>query len=249
MFSHAFLTTIGSTPLVIFEYWQQLLYGVLKTLEVFAASWAGVVLIGLAGALASLARAPWIPVVLRIYTTVFRSVPELIIILATFLGISVIASAVLRHMGWGQYYEPNVFISGVMALSLTFGAYAVEIFRSALSAVPRGDIDAAYSIGMRRNQVYFRIVLPQMLRFALPGMGNLTLVVLKDTALLSVIGVNELMRTTKTAISYTREPFTFYLGAAIIYLVLTSAGLWLLRRLERHALRGWPSTGKNHDVF
>ena len=123
------------------------------------------------------------------------------------------------------YFEPSPFIAGVVALSLTFGAYATEVLRGAFLAVPRQQTEAAYAIGLNRRQTFRHVLLPQVWRTALPGLGNLFLVLLKDTSLVSVVGLDELMRKSAIAVSYTREPFTFYFAAALIYLAMTACSM------------------------
>jgi putative lysine/arginine/ornithine/histidine/octopine transport system permease protein len=220
--------------------WMQLFQGLWQTLVIFLFSMVGALLIGLCGALASVRPIPWLRGLVQAYTTLFRSVPELIIIFLLYFGGSVLINGLLQWLGNATVIEPQPMVAGIFSLSLVFGAYSIEIFRSALLAVLRGDIDAAYSLGMSRRLVYGRIVLPQLCRYAFPGLSNVMLVLLKDTALLSVIGVNELMRATKTIIGYTKQPFTFYLTAALLYLFMTSIGLLLLRYGERWAFRGMP---------
>ena len=230
-------------------YAKALAHGLLWTVAAFLAALAGTLLIGLCGALASFLRVPWVRPVISTYTTIFRGVPELIIVLGIYYGSALAIGDVLKLLGVETFYQPPAFLLGVVALSLTFGAYAVEIFRAAGRAVPKGDIDAAYSLGMPRGLVYGRIVLPQMARYALPGLGNLALVLLKDTSLLSLIGVAELMRETRVIISVTKAPFTFYAAAALLYLLLTTAALAGVRQLEKHAFRGWPAAQPCHSLF
>ena len=139
----------------------------------------------------------------------------------------------------GSYVEVNAFAAGVAALSIAFGAYATEVFRSALLEIPKGQREAAVALGMRRWDTFRRIVLPQLWRIALPGLGNLFLVLLKDTALVSVVGLEDLMRQAYVAAGFTKLPFTFYMAAAGIYLVLTIISMQVIQRLERWANRGY----------
>ncbi|MCW9053331.1 MAG: ABC transporter permease subunit, partial [Motiliproteus sp.] len=131
------------------------------------------------------------------------------------------------------------FVAGVTALSIAFGAYATEVFRGAIQEIPKGQREAAIALGMSRFQTFRRIILPQVWRLALPGLGNLFLVLLKDTALVSVIGLNELMRQTVVAVGNTKEPFTFYFAAAMVYLLMTSISMLGLHFLEKRASRGY----------
>lgn len=155
------------------------------------------------------------------YTTLVRGIPELLFVLFVYFGGSVAVTAVLKLFGYTKYIEISQFWLGVFALAFMFGAYATEVFRMALQAIPVGQWEAAQSLGMRPAQTFFRIILPQMWAVALPGLGNLTLVLLKDTALVSVIGLQDLMFFAGRAAQSTQQAFTFYLVAALIYLCLT----------------------------
>lgn len=173
-----------------------------------------------------------------IYITLFRGVPELVVILFIYFGGVVIVNALAGYVGHDSYVGVSAFVAGVAALSLTFGAYGAEILRAAIQAVPKGQVEAARACGMRSITIGWRIVLPQVWRFALPGLGNTFLIILKETALVSVIGLNELMRQTDIAVGYTKQPFTFFLTAAFIYLGLTAIAMLIQRKLEQHANRG-----------
>lgn len=216
----------------------QLLLGTALTIELALASAALGTLIGLGFASLKLSRSRLGRSVADIYTTVFRGVPELIIVLLVYFGASIGLTSLSRLFGGEQAIELHPFLAGTLAMGLAFGAYAAEVFRGALQALPRGQIEAARAFGMSRLLAFRRIALPQVWRFALPGLGNIFLVLLKDTSLVSVIGLEELMRKTAIAVSYTKEPFTFYLAAAAIYLVMTIVSMVGLGALERRADRG-----------
>ena len=134
--------------------------------------------------------------------------------------------------------EIDAFTAGVLTLGFVFGAYATEVFRGAIISIHKGQIEAAQAIGMNRWQVFNRIMLPQVWRFALPGIGNLWLVLLKDTALISVIGLDELMRKTYVAAGSTQDPFTFFAFAAFIYLALTAISMIVFQTAEKRLNRG-----------
>jgi octopine/nopaline transport system permease protein len=140
--------------------------------------------------------------------------------------------------GYTGYIEVNAFTIGVLSVGLISGAYSTEVIRGAIQAVPFGQIEAGRAVGMRRMQIFFRILLPQTLRYALPGLGNVWQLTLKDTALISVTALAELMRSAQIAAGVTRNPFLFYVLAAILYLVLTSLSTYAFDRAERHANRG-----------
>lgn len=194
--------------------------------------------LGLTGAVARLSRHAVLRTAVDGVTTVIRGIPELLFVLAVYLGSSVVINDAARFLGYDDYIEIDALRAGVIALSLIFGAYATEVFRGAIQAVAKGQIEAAVAFGMPPFMVFWRIVLPQMWRIALPGLGNLFLVLMKNTALLSVIGVQDLMRNAGSAAGYTRNPFLFYLAATFLYLVLTSISTVGLDWLENRAGRG-----------
>lgn len=219
----------------------QILLGALMTLQLAAGAVAVGLVLGLLGASAKLSRSRLARAAAGLYTTVVRGVPELIIVLLIYFGTAGMLTALAGYFGHQGYVELSPYAAGVTALGITFGSYATEVFRGAMLAIPRGQIEAAQAFGMGRWLTFHRIVLPQVWRIALPGLGNLFLVLLKDTALVSLIGLEELMRKSSIAIGFTKEPFTFYLLAAIIYLgmtVVTMVGIhfaerWANRSLER----------------
>ncbi|MBF0335126.1 MAG: ABC transporter permease [Alphaproteobacteria bacterium] len=217
----------------------QLLAGTLLTLQLAFASLGVGLALGMAGALAKRSRnaaARWVG---STYTTVVRGVPELLVVLLVYFGASQVLTMLAELVGVDAYIEIDAFTAGTVALGLTFGAYATEVLRGALQTVPHGHVEAAQALGMGSGRIFIRIVMPQAWRVALPGLGNLFLVLLKDTALISVIGLEELMRKSAIAVSHTKEPFTFYMAAALIYLGLTVAAMIGLALLEKRAARGF----------
>jgi polar amino acid transport system permease protein len=219
-----------------------LMVGVTLTVKaVFVITALGLVL-GVVGAAARLSRFPVLQTAARIYAHIFRGLPEIVIVLASYFG----ASALITTLFPNSTFQLAPFWAGCIALALTFGAYATEILRAAYLAIPAGEVEAGKAFGMDKQTCFFRIIMPQSLRYALAGLSNLFLVFLKETSLLSVIGVAELMRQTKIAINYTSLPFTFYLLAALCYLVLTGVTMVLLRTLEKHFTRGMDVSRGQH---
>ncbi|MBL0442872.1 arginine ABC transporter permease ArtQ [Aeromonas veronii] len=164
-------------------------------------------------------------------TTLIRGLPELLVVLFIYFG-----STQVLFLITGEYVEFSPFACGVLALSLLFASYATQTLRAALNAVPSGQRLAALALGLGKSHIFFRIVLPQAWRHALPGLGNQWLVLLKDTALVSLIGVNEMMRQAQMASASTYEPFTWYAAAALIYLAISLVseyGLGLAARYTR----------------
>lgn len=173
------------------------------------------------------------------YTTVMRGMPELLTLFLVYNGLALLINAA---WAWfdpdGRGLEISPFIAGVVALSLVFGAFAGEVLRGAFQSLNKGQIEAAKAIGMRPGQIFFRVKLPQIWRFALPGLGNLWVNLLKDTALVSVIALDDLLRVTKIAVGSTKLPFDFYLAACCIYWALSVMSELVLACMERHANRG-----------
>ena len=216
----------------------QLAAGTLVTAGLALASLAGGLLLGIVGAAARMSRRRPLRTAALAYTTAVRGVPELLVVLIVYFGASAGIARLAALFGVTGFYELNPFLAGVSALSLTFGAYATEVLRGAFLAVPPGQGEAAHALGLTRMQTFRHVLLPQVWRTALPGLGNLFLVLLKDTSLVSVVGLDELMRKSAIAVSYTREPFTFYLAAALIYLAMTAFSMAGIQALERRAGRG-----------
>ena len=211
----------------------QILSGAFTTLEVALTSLIFGLVIGLLGATAKLGPIKGMRVLAGAYTTIIRGIPELLIILILYFGGTVVLSTL-----YGDYVEVNAFTAGVFSLSIVFGAYATEAFRAAILAIPRGQIEAAHALGLGPVLTFRLVMFPQMLRYALPGLGNLWLSLLKDTALISVVGLEDLMRKASVAAGTTHDPLTFYAVAAALYLSFTSVSLAGLNVLELHANRG-----------
>ncbi|PIE25371.1 MAG: ABC transporter permease [Neptuniibacter caesariensis] len=216
-----------------------LLSGAWITLQLAVSSLFVGLLFGIIGASAKLSSSKIANTLGNGYTLFVRGMPELLLVLTIYFGSSAVLMAIASLFGYDEYIELSPFIAGVTALSIAFGAYATEVFRSAMQEIPKGQTEAAVALGMTRLQTFRRIILPQVWRLALPGLGNLFLVLLKDTALVSVIGLNELMRQTSVAVGNTKEPFTFYFAAAMVYLLMTSVSMAGLHLLERRANRGY----------
>ncbi|RWX66392.1 ABC transporter permease subunit [Mesorhizobium sp. M4B.F.Ca.ET.089.01.1.1] len=166
--------------------------------------------------------------VVTAYTTVVRGVPELVIILLIYFGGTTFASKLA-----GRYVEVNAFTAGVIALTVVFSGYATEVFRGAIAAVPASQTEAAKSLGLKAWQRWLFIVGPQMLRLALPAYGNLWISLFKDTALVSVVGLTDIMRVAYVGAGSLRAPLTFYLAASFFYLSLTTITLLSIRSAER----------------
>lgn len=207
--------------------------GTILTLEVSLTSLVVAMLLGIAGALCKLSRAGPLRLLAQIYTTIIRGIPDLVLMLLIFFGGQVFINQVGPLFGYDHYIDINPLIAGISTIGFIFGAYMTETFRGAILAVNPGQMEAGTAYGMSRAMVFRRITLPQMVRHALPGFGNNWLVLVKTTALVSIIGLDDMVRKAGLAAGATRKPFTFYLVVAINYLIITSISIYLLKQLER----------------
>ena len=182
----------------------------------------------------------WFPLrwLMEIYTTIVRGVPELLIIYLLFFGNERAINAILGLIGITEPFQLNEFAIGVIAVGLISGSYSTEVLRGAIQVIPHGQIEAGRAFGMHGFLVFRRIILPQTIRLALPGLGNVWQLILKDTALVSVVGLTELMRISQVAARSTREPFPFYIAAAVAFLVITTFSTKMFQRAETHYDRG-----------
>jgi arginine/ornithine transport system permease protein len=213
-------------------YYTSILHGAVLTIAVSLASLAVSVVLGLLGAGAKLSgRSPlvWLA---TLYTTIIRGIPELVLMLLVFYGASIGINTLLDISGTGATLEINPFTAGVLTLGFIYGAYMTETFRGAILAIPRGQFEAAAAFGMGPVMVFLRITAPQMVRYALPGFTNNWLVLIKATALVSLIGLQEMTYLAKQASAATRSPFAFFLFTAGLFLLYTWASLAALRRLH-----------------
>jgi histidine transport system permease protein len=210
-----------------------LLAGTLKTIELSVLSLAVAVLLGLAGALAKLSRRPAVAGAATAYTTLIRSVPDLVLMLLLFYSIQIAVNQLTDALGIEQI-DIDPFVAGVLTLGFIYGAYFTETFRGAFMAVPRGQLEAGMAYGMSGARVFARILFPQMMRFALPGIGNNWQVLVKATALVSIIGLADVVKAAQDAGKSTFNMFFFVLVAALIYLAITTVSnialIWLDRR-------------------
>ena len=196
-------------------------------------------LLGFIAAGCTLSRTPWLRWMGAGYTTVMRGLPELLTLFVIYYGIGLLLNAIATWWNPGSRgVEFSPFAAGVIALGLVFGAFAGEVLRGAFQSLGRGQVEAGMAIGMRPAKVFFRIMLPQVWRFALPGLGNLWINLLKDTALVSVIALDDLMRMSQVAVRTTKQPFTFFLVACLIYWAMSLLSEVALARMEKRANRG-----------
>ena len=177
--------------------------------------------------------------VANIYTTVIRGVPELLVIYLFFFGGSGAIMFVASMFGYNDYIEINAFVTGSFAIGIISGAYSTEVFRGAIQSIDKGQFEAAKVLGFSKFKQFYKIVLPQMLRLAIPNLSNIWQITLKDTSLISVTGLVEIMRQSYIAAGSTRDPLFFYSFAAVLYLLLTFISMKLINKLEVKYSRGY----------
>ena len=175
----------------------------------------------------------------NIYTTVIRGVPELLVIYLFFFGGSGAIMFVASMFGYNEYIEINAFVTGSFAIGIISGAYSTEVFRGAIQSIDKGQFEAAKVLGFSKFQQFYKVILPQMLRLAIPNLSNVWQITLKDTSLISVTGLVEIMRQSYIAAGSTRDPLFFYSFAAVLYLLLTFLSMKFLNKLEAKYSRGY----------
>ena len=173
------------------------------------------------------------------YTTIIRGVPELLVIYLFFFGGTGALMYVASIFGYNDYIEINAFITGAFAIGIISGAYSTEVFRGAVQSIDKGQFEAAKVLGLSRFAQFFKIILPQVLRLAIPNLSNVWQITLKDTSLISVTGLVEIMRQSYIAAGSTRDPLFFYSFAAVLYLILTFLSMKLINKLELKYSRGY----------
>ena len=214
-------------------YGVSLLEGAGLSIAVALCSLAIAALLGVAGALAKLSRNRLLRATARAYTTIVRGVPDLVMMFLVFYGGQLLLNRLADRFHWSDV-TVDPFVAGTLTIGFIFGAYMTEIFRGAFLAVPAGQREAALAYGMTPAQALRRVVGPQMLRHALAPLSNTWLVLVKSTAIVSLIGLSDLMQRAKNGGSATQEPFVFFLAAGAMYLAFTSLSellfAWLRRR-------------------
>ncbi|MUR81657.1 histidine ABC transporter permease [Acinetobacter baumannii] len=214
-----------------------LLSGTWMTIQLALLSLLLSVIIGLIGASSKLSNIKALRYIATAYTTLIRSAPDLVIMLLLFYSLQLGLNQITEALQMDQI-DINPFVAGVITLAFIYGAYFTETFRGAFQSVPRGQIEAAMAYGMTPWQVFHRVLFPQMMRFALPGIGNNWQVLIKATALVSIIGLTDIVKITQDAGRSTMQLFFFSIVAAAIYLAITTVSNLILIWLERHYSAG-----------
>ena len=216
----------------------EMLRAALVTLMVSLSAMGIGLIISIFGTLSKLSNKIFLRILADAYTTIIRGIPELLVIYLLFFGGSNAIMALAKLFGYYGYIELNAFVIGAVAVGAISGAYSTEVMRGAFLAIPKGQIEAAKSVGMNKLLIFTRILIPQILRYALPGLGNVWQLTLKDTALIMVTGLVEIMRQAHVASGSTYSPFTFYVTAALLYLILTTASNRVFNSAENWANKG-----------
>ena len=219
----------------------ELARGALLTVELAAAVVPIGIVLGFLVALARDSEYHALRIPANAFTTVFRGLPELLTLFIVYFGGQILFQKVVGLFS-DTYVELSAFVAGLIALGMVFAAFAGEVFLGALRAVPKGQIEAAHALGLSGFLTLRLIILPQVIRYALPGLGNLWLSLLKDTSLVSVIALTDLMRQTKIVVGATKEPFFFYLVASLLYLAMAVISSFGLTALEKWSNRGERNT-------
>jgi len=219
------------------SYYLAILQGAMMTVGVSLGALMVSIVLGLLGAAAKLSGRPVLVGIATVYTTIIRGIPELVLMLLVFYGGTIGLNNLLEWMGSEATVDINPFMAGVVTIGFIYGAFMTETFRGAILSIPKGQAEAAWAFGMGRTQTFLRITAPQMVRYALPGFTNNWLVLIKATALVSLIGLQEMTYIAKQASAATRSPFTYFMFTAGLFLIYTSVSLVVLRKLnERFSL-------------
>lgn len=214
-----------------------ILKGAAVTIEVAVLSVLVAFLIGLIGAAGKLSPNPIAKGVATIYTTIIRGIPDLVLMLLLYYSAQIWLNHLTEWQGWSQI-DINPFVAAVMTLGFIYGAYFTETLRGAFLSVPKGQLEAAYAYGMTRWQVFHRVLFPQMMRFALPGISNNWQVLVKSAGLVSLLGLNDMVQAAKQAGNATYQQFFFYGVVAFLFLFFTTISNVFLHRLERRYSTG-----------
>lgn len=216
-----------------------LLEGAWVTISIALATLPFGLALGLAVALGKRSRLALVRAVSTLYTTIFRGVPELLTLYVIYFGIQILLQKLWAGLGFTSQFEMSPFLAGMVALGVVLAAFSAEVWLGALNAIQKGQREAAAALGLTRLQTFRLVVFPQLMRIALPGLGNNWMVLLKETSLVSVITLQDTMFIATRANVVTKEPFLFFGAAALIYLFFSMISTWGFGRLEARANRGY----------
>ena len=214
-----------------------LLRGLGNTILIALGAYSVGIVLGMLGAFGKLYGGALTRDLLGLYTTLVRAIPELVLILILYFAVTDLVNQAMLELGYDRI-QINGVAAGIIVLGVVQGAYATEVLRGAIQSVPVGQIEAARAFGMTPLQVARRVTLPQMLPAAIPGMANLWMIVTKDTALLAVVGFNELVQESRQAAGTTKAFFTFFMAAGVLYLCMSLVSNQVFARIENWANKG-----------
>ncbi len=217
----------------------ELLKGAYLSIGISVTAYMIGLLLGLIGAIAKISKNRPAIVAASVYTTVIRSVPDILIIFLIYYTATDAFRSVMAMTGLAADFQLNGFEAAALSLGVVQGGYTTEVLRGAIVAVPRGQSEAAYAVGLKRWQTFFLVILPQMFPLALPGLGNLWLIVLKESSLVSLIGFTELVLAGKMAAGATRHYLLFYCAVGVIFLVMSGLSTMILHFIEVRAYENW----------
>ncbi len=215
----------------------QIMYGFLVTGGLALATLPFGLFIGFLLALAKQSEVKQLRLAAEIYTTIFRGLPELLTLFLVYFGLQIGFRQTLLFFGVEGGIEINSFLAGMMALGVVFSAFSSEVLLSAFKAIPVGQYEGAYALGLGRVRTMTKVILPQLVRIALPGLGNLWMILLKDTALVSVIGLPDILRQAGIAARVSKEAFLFFGIACLLYLLLAIFSSIVISAVERRVRR------------
>ncbi|MBV2142942.1 ABC transporter permease [Falsochrobactrum sp. TDYN1] len=213
-------------------------WGLLVTISLALATLPVGLALGFLVALGKQSEEPSVRLACNIYTTIFRGLPELLTLFLVYFGASLGLQRLLVFLNISANIEINAFMAGMIALGFVFSSYSSEVFLSAFRAIPRGQYEGGYAVGLSHWQTMRMVIFPQLIRIALPGLANLWLVLLKDTSLVSVITLSDILRQTSIAARVTKEPFLFFGVACLLYLALAIISSYFIERIARWADAG-----------
>ncbi len=216
----------------------QILSGLWLTLRLAVATLPLGLAFGLLLALAINSGSAWLSRLATAFATVFRALPELLTLFIIYYGGQIVLQKLMSALTGEPMLELSGFAAGMLALGVVFASFASEIFVAGMRAVPRGQHEAAAALGLSHRRTFISVILPQLFRLTLPGLGNLWFVLLKDTSLVSIISLSDLMRQTQLAVANTKEPLFFYAVTCLIYLVVSLVSSMIVGWLESRANRG-----------
>jgi His/Glu/Gln/Arg/opine family amino acid ABC transporter permease subunit len=230
-------------------YCEYLLDGAAITVELAVSGYLLVLIVGAIWALICRLNNPVVSAVWRVYASIFMGVPAVLVMFLFYYAGSPTLSSLLSLFGAQARINVTPFGAGLVALTVVQGAYAAEVISGAIRNVPRGQFEASRALGIRPHQTWRHVIMPQVARLALPGLTNIWVSVLKDTALVALAGLNEIVMRSRTASGATKEPFLFFILAALFFIAFSAATLRVSAEIERRLNRGLGPTDNDRRLL